>query len=108
MHARQLEQYRKPRPVGDSVQVGAPHRTVRGAADIHTAAKYYGNRYGNAALVGVPTAIGDTYVHVSHDRSPYVEHILTGAVSAFLALAASFLLEDRARCIRAAWTPVFG
>jgi hypothetical protein len=83
-------------------------RTVRGAADIHTAAKYYGNRYGNAALVGVPTAIGDTYVHVSHDRSPYVEHILTGAVSAFLALAASFLLEDRARCIRAAWTPVFG
>ncbi|SAK87267.1 hypothetical protein AWB78_04519 [Caballeronia calidae] len=72
------------------------------------AAKLYGNRYGNAALVAVLTAIGDTYAHSSHYRLPYVEHILTGAVSGLLALAASFLLEDRARRIRAAWTRVFG
>ena len=71
-------------------------------------AKFYDNRYGNAALVGVLTAIGDTYAHASHYRLPYVEHILTGVVSGLLALAASFFLEDRARRIRSAWARVFG
>jgi hypothetical protein len=72
------------------------------------AAKLYQNRYGNAALVALLTAIGDAYAHASHYRLPYVEHILTGAVSGVLTLAASFLLEDRARRIRAAWARVFG
>jgi hypothetical protein len=72
------------------------------------AAKLYGNRYGNAALVALLTAIGDAYAHSSHYRLPYVEHILTGVVSGILALVASYLLEDRARRIRAAWARIVG
>ncbi|GJH09229.1 hypothetical protein CBA19CS11_10345 [Caballeronia novacaledonica] len=72
------------------------------------AAKLYENRYGNAAIVGLLTAIGDTYAHASHYRLPYVEHVLTGVVSGLLALLASYLLEDRARRIRVAWARVFG
>ncbi|MBC8638594.1 hypothetical protein IAG25_17400 [Caballeronia sp. EK] len=72
------------------------------------AAKLYENRYGNAAIVGLLTAIGDTYAHASHYRLPYVEHLLTGVVSGLLALLASYLLEDRARRIRVAWARVFG
>ncbi|SAK58982.1 hypothetical protein AWB77_01925 [Caballeronia fortuita] len=72
------------------------------------AAKLYGNRYGNAAMVGTLTMIGDTYAHTSHYRLPYVEHVLTGVVSGLLALLASYLFEDRARRIRAVWTRVFG
>jgi hypothetical protein len=72
------------------------------------AAKLYENRYGNAAIVGLLTAIGDTYAHASHYRLPYVEHVLTGVVSGLLALLASYLLEDRARRIRVAWAHVFG
>ncbi|GJH20487.1 hypothetical protein CBA19CS22_28115 [Caballeronia novacaledonica] len=72
------------------------------------AAKLYENRYGNAAIVGLLTAIGDTYAHASHYHLPYVEHLLTGVVSGLLALLASYLLEDRARRIRVAWARVFG
>jgi hypothetical protein len=72
------------------------------------AAKLYENRYGNAVIVGLLTAIGDTYAHASHYRLPYVEHLLTGVVSGLLALLASYLLEDRARRIRVAWARVFG
>jgi len=72
------------------------------------AAKLYENRFGNAAIVGLLTAIGDTYAHASHYRLPYVEHVLTGVVSGLLALLASYLLEDRARRIRVAWARVFG
>ncbi|KAK47584.1 hypothetical protein BG58_03120 [Caballeronia jiangsuensis] len=72
------------------------------------AAKLYENRYGNATIVGLLTAIGDTYAHASQYRLPYVEHVLTGVVSGLLALLASYLLEDRARRIRVAWARVFG
>jgi hypothetical protein len=72
------------------------------------AAKLYGNRYGNATLVAVLTAVGDAYAHPSHYRSPYVEHVLTGLVSGILALIASYLFEDRARRIRAAWARMVG
>jgi hypothetical protein len=67
------------------------------------AAKLYGNRYGNALIVGILTAIGDSYSHTSHYRIAYVEHILTGIVSGVLALVASYLFEDRARRIRHVW-----
>jgi peptidoglycan/LPS O-acetylase OafA/YrhL len=67
------------------------------------AAKLYSHRYGNALIVGCLTAIGDAYAHVSHYGIPYVEHILTGAISALLTLAGSYLFEDRARRLRAAW-----
>ncbi|ASV99789.1 hypothetical protein [Paraburkholderia aromaticivorans] len=70
--------------------------------------KLYAHRYGNALVVGVLTAIGDAYSHASHYRIPYVEHILTGAISGLLALAASYLFENRARRLRAAWAWVFG
>jgi hypothetical protein len=70
------------------------------------AAKLYGNRYGNAALVALLTAVGDAYAHPSHYRLPYVEHVLTGIVSGILTLIASYLLEDRARRIRAAWAQI--
>lgn len=71
-------------------------------------ARLYGHRYGNALVVGILTTIGDAYSHPSHYRIPYVEHFVTGAVSALLALLASYLLEDRARRLRAAWAWVFG
>ena len=72
------------------------------------ATKLYENRYGNALLVGLLTALGDAYSHASHYSNPYVEHIATGAVSGLLALAASFLFEDRARRIRQIWARFFG
>lgn len=72
------------------------------------ASKLYGNRYGNAIVVACLTTVGDAYSHASHYRIPYVEHIVTGVISGLLALAASFLLEDRARRLRAVWGRVFG
>ena len=72
------------------------------------AAKFYEHRYGNALIVGFLTTIGDAYSHENHYRIPYVEHIGTGVVSALLALAASYLFEDRARRIRAVWARVCG
>jgi hypothetical protein len=70
------------------------------------AAKLYKNRYGNALIVGSLTALGDAYSHASHYGSSYTEAVLTGAVSGLLTLAGSYLLEDRARRLRAAWTRV--
>lgn len=71
-------------------------------------AKLYANRYGNALVVGVLTTLGDAYSHTSHYRIPYVEHIVTGAISGVLTLAASYLFEDRARRVRAMWARVVG
>ncbi len=71
------------------------------------AAKLYANRYGNALVVGCLTTLGDAYSHPSHYRIPVLEHIATGVVSGLLALTASYLLEDRARRIRAIWARIF-
>jgi hypothetical protein len=72
------------------------------------AAKLYTNRYGNALVVGFLTMVGDAYAHASHYRIPYVEHIVTGVISGLLTLAASYLFENRAHRLRAAWARVFG
>ncbi|MFX1677508.1 hypothetical protein PWR63_35655 [Paraburkholderia sp. A2WS-5] len=72
------------------------------------AAKLYAHRYGNALIVGCLTTLGDAYSHKSHYRIPVVEHIMTGILSGLLALIAPYLLEDRARRIRAVWARVFG
>jgi hypothetical protein len=72
------------------------------------AARLYGHRYGNALIVGLLTTIGDAYSHMSHYGISYVEHIATGVVSGILTLAASYLLEDRARRLRTAWARVLG
>jgi hypothetical protein len=71
------------------------------------AAKLYVHRYGNALVVGVLTTLGDAYSHASHYRIAYVEHIVTGVISGLLTLAASYLFEDRARRLRAAWARIF-
>jgi hypothetical protein len=72
------------------------------------AGRLFGNRYGNALVVGVLTALGDAWSHAGHYGIPYAEAAVTGAVSALLALAGSFLFEDRARRLRAAWARVSG
>ena len=71
-------------------------------------AKVFRNRYGNAAAVGCLTAIADAYSHEDHYGGFHWEALVTGAVSALLALIASYLLEDRARRIRAAWARIVG
>ncbi|MPV58902.1 hypothetical protein CFB46_18175 [Burkholderia sp. HI2761] len=70
--------------------------------------KLYAHRYGNALVVGVLTTLGDAYSHTSRYRIPYVEHIVTGAISGLLALAASYLFEDRARRLRTVWVRIVG
>ena len=72
------------------------------------AARLYANRYGNAVIVGCLTALGDALSHTSHYRNHVLEHLLTGVMSGLFSLAASFLLEDRARRIRTAWVRLFG
>jgi hypothetical protein len=72
------------------------------------AKRLYSHRYGNALLVGCLTAIGDAWSHKSHYRIPVLEHLLTGVMSGLFALAAWYLLEDRARRVRAVWARVFG
>ena len=66
--------------------------------------RLYRNRYGNALIVGCLTALGDAHSHSDHYGRAYEEALLTGAVSALLALAGSFLFEDRARRLRSVWT----
>jgi hypothetical protein len=70
------------------------------------AARLYLNRYSNALLVGALTALGDAYSHANHYDIPYAEAVVTGMVSGLLALAGSFLFEDRARRLRAAWARI--
>ena len=68
------------------------------------AVRFYRNRFQNAVVVGCLTAFGDAFAHRSHYGGAYVEAIVTGLVSGSLSLVASYLLEDRARRLRAAWT----
>jgi len=70
--------------------------------------RLYGNRYGNALMVGCLTALGDIYSHPNHYGVGHTEAFVTGAVSAALALLGSYLFEDRARRIRQAWGRLFG
>ena len=67
-------------------------------------ARLYPNRYGNSLIVGAVTALGDAYSHPNHYGFFHAEALLTGAVSALLALVASYLLEDRARRVRGTWS----
>ena len=72
------------------------------------AGRLFANRYGNALLVGLLTVIGDAFSHEGHDSVPGFEAVRTGIVSGLLALAASFLFEDRARRLRALWARLRG
>ena len=70
--------------------------------------RLFGHRYGNAVLVGVLTAAADAWSHPGRFGFEYGEALLTGLVAGLLALAGSFVLEDRARRVRQAWARVRG
>lgn len=72
------------------------------------AARLFANRYGNALMVGLLTAIGDAFSHPGHYGIPGLEAVATGIVSGLLALAGSFIFEDRARRLRALWARLRG
>lgn len=72
------------------------------------AARLYGNRYGNALLVGLLTMVGDSYSHANHYGRLHLEAVVTGLISGLLTLAGSYLFEDRARRLRALWARVRG
>jgi ABC-type thiamin/hydroxymethylpyrimidine transport system permease subunit len=61
------------------------------------------HRYGNALMVGGLTAVADAWSHPGRFGFEYGEALLTGLVSGLLALAGSFVFEDRARRVRRAW-----
>lgn len=71
------------------------------------AARLYATRYGNALVVGVLTMIGDAFSHANHYGFAFAEAIVTGVMSGLLTLTGSYLFEDRARRVRAAWARVF-
>jgi len=72
------------------------------------AGKLYGNRYGNALVVGLLTMLGDSFAHENHYGFFHQEALVTGIVSGLLALAGSYLFEDRARRLKAAWARIRG
>ena len=72
------------------------------------AARLYGNRYGNALVVGCLTALGDAWSHANHYGIPYAEAVVTGVISGLLTLAGWYLFEDRARRLRNAWARMSG
>ena len=65
--------------------------------------RLFTHRYGNALMVGVLTALADAWSHPGRFGFEYGEALLTGLVSGVLALAGSFVLEDRARRVRQIW-----
>ena len=71
------------------------------------AARLYANRFGSALIMGLLTMLGDVYSHPNHYGPPFTEAFVTGVTSGLLALAGSYLLEDRARRIRIVWMRLF-
>ena len=64
----------------------------------------FAHRYSNALLMGVLTAIADAWSHPGRFEFDYGEALLTGLVSGIVVLLTSFVIEDRARRVRNAWT----
>jgi hypothetical protein len=67
------------------------------------AGRLFTNRYGNAVVMGILTAIADAWSHPGRFAFDYGEALLTGVVSGLIVLATSFVIEDRARRVRKAW-----
>ena len=65
--------------------------------------RLFGERYRNAVLMGILTAIADAWTHPGRFEVDLGEALLTGLVSALIVLATSFVIEDRARRVRDAW-----
>ena len=72
------------------------------------AIQLFRHRYGNAFVVGCLTAVGDGFSHPGHYHEGHVEALMTGVVAGVLTLVGSYLFEDRARRVRAAWRALFG
>ena len=89
-----------------ALQVGLATGLLVVAITFTPAAAVFRNRYGNAVVVALLTMLGDAYTHGRHDGIRWTEVPLTGLMSGALALAASFILEDRARRVRLAWAAV--
>jgi len=70
--------------------------------------RLFGNRYGNALLMGLLTALADAWSHPGRFQAQYGEALLTGVVSGLIVLAVSFVVEDRARRVRAMWARIRG
>jgi hypothetical protein len=71
--------------------------------------KVLANRYGNALVMGILTAIADAWSHPGRFvDAPYGEAVLTGVMSGLIVLATSFVIEDRARRVRNVWAKVRG
>jgi hypothetical protein len=67
-------------------------------------ARLLADRYGNAFVMGVLTAIADAWSHPGRFvDAPWLEAVLTGIVSGLIVLALSFVVEDRARRVRDLW-----
>jgi hypothetical protein len=68
--------------------------------------RLFAHRYGNALMVGGLTAVADGWSHPGRFAFEYGEALLTGLVSGLLALAGSFVFEDRARRVRQVWARI--
>jgi len=71
-------------------------------------ARVLANRYGNALLMGILTALADAWSHPGRFQFEYGEAIMTGVVSGLIVLATSFVIEDKARRVRDVWSKVRG
>jgi hypothetical protein len=70
--------------------------------------RLFAHRYGNALMVGGLTVVADAWSHPGRFGFEYGEALLTGLVAGLLALAGSFVLEDRARRVRQLWARLRG
>ncbi len=66
------------------------------------ASQLYRSRWGSAAVVAALTMVGDLWSHARRDGIRPAEVMQTGAMAGLLALAASYIFEDRGRRIRVA------
>jgi len=108
MHAGQPRQRAEREPLGDSAADGVVTGVIVLVLTFTPLRRAFKNRFANASIVGVLTAFADVFSHPDHYGQGYTEAVVTGVVSGLLALAGSYLLEDRARRIRSAWSRLAG
>jgi hypothetical protein len=100
VHAGQPRQRVERGPLATALQTGLVTGVVALLLSFTPVARLYPNRYGNALVVGVVTALGDAWAHPNHYGFFHAEAFLTGAVSA-LARPAGVVPARRPRAARA-------